>query len=811
MTGAEIDTIPRRGLSSRPVQWLSATAVLVVMSYAPALRGGFVWDDVIFSEEPVIHAVSGLKSIWLSPADIRNEGHYWPLVYTTFWLEHQLWGLRPAGYHAVNILLHLVNCLLLWRLLERRQVPGAAVIAAVFAVHPVHVESVAWIIERKDVLSALCYLGAVLVWVRFVERPGPARYALALALFTAGLLAKTVVVTLPAALLIWHWWRRGRVTAVDLLRLAPFAAVGVAITLADLAFYQSREPLELGYTLVERALIAARALWFYLGKLLWPVDLAVIYPLWEIDAGDPLAWAYLAAAAALAAALWLARRRIGRGPLAGAAYFAVTLAPVLGFVDFGYMQFSLVADRFQYLAGIGVLAVLIGAAAHGVARLPDRYHRGSLWLAAVVVVTLSGLTWRQAGVYRDEITLFSHVVAHNPSARDAHLNLSSALFEADRFDEGLAASRIAVAQRPESAGAHSNVGRALIMRGELDEAEEHLLHARGLDARNTSALQNLGEVYRKQGRYEDAVASYRAVLDVDSGYALAYAGMGTALFHLQRHDEALQAMTRAVDLRLDAAMEASLRLQMGRAARALGRLEGAAEQFRLGMESDPGNTEFLIELAGVRIGQQRHDEADELLRRARELRPRDPATHHHVAEALRKHDRFEAAMEAYGAALAIDASFAPAHAGRGIALYRRQRYDEALPAMARALSLQPDLPVASTLHLFMGHAREELAQPEAAAEHFHEALRIDARNTEAIDRLAMLRFGQERYEEAFELYRTLAELKPGSAQTHSNLGATLYYLGRRREALRSFERALALDPDLRTARGAAEQLRTELQ
>ncbi|MDD9985943.1 MAG: hypothetical protein OXQ31_06715 [Spirochaetaceae bacterium] len=249
-------------------------------------------------------------------------------------------------------------------------VPGAAV----FAVHSVHVESVAWIIERKDVLSALFYLAAVLVWVRFVEQPRPWRSGLALVLFTAGLLSKSVVVTLPVALAIWQWWQSGRARWMDLLRLAPFAA---GITAADLSFYTSREPLELGYTLAERALIASRALWFYAGKLLWPADLAVIYPLWEIDARDLKTWAYLAAAAALAAGLWVARRRIGRGPLARVLYFAVTLGPVLGFVDYGYMQFSFVADRFQYLAGIGVLAVVIGGAAHGVGRLPKAWRRGA--------------------------------------------------------------------------------------------------------------------------------------------------------------------------------------------------------------------------------------------------------------------------------------------------------------------------------------------------------------------------------------------------------------------------------------------------
>ena len=431
----------RRGPDRAAVAWLGAfspqdgpaalvLALLVVVSYFPALQGGFVWDDVIFAEEPVIHSPGALRSIWFSPADIKNEGHYWPLVYTSFWLEHRLWGLQPAGYHAVNLFLHLLNCLLLWRLLRRLAVPGALLIAAVFAVHPLHVESVAWIIERKDLLSALFYLGAVLAWLRLVEAGRVGHYLLLALLFAAGLLSKSVVVTLPLALLIVQWWRGGRVTRLDLLRVAPLLVIGAAITAADLAFYRGREVLELGYTLAERMLIAGRALWFYAGKLVWPVELAVIYPLWEIDARSPAGWGYVVAAAGLALALWLLRERIGRGPLAGALYFALTLGPVLGFVDYGYMQFSFVADRFQYLAGIGVLAVLLGAAAHWVARLaagepaaagersragmhdPADEHAaaetaaapaaaGWRWLqngawgvAAVVVVLLGSLTWR---------------------------------------------------------------------------------------------------------------------------------------------------------------------------------------------------------------------------------------------------------------------------------------------------------------------------------------------------------------------------------------------------------------------------------
>ena len=799
-----------RGISSRQAQCLLAIGVLVAVSYSPALQGGFVWDDVIFAEEPVIHSPDGLRAIWFSPADIRNEGHYWPLVYTSFWIEHKLWGLDAVGYHAVNILLHLINCLLLWLLLTRLSVPGAMMIVAVFAVHPVHVESVAWIIERKDVLSALFYLSAVLVWIRFVAQPRPRRYALALVLFTAGLLSKSVVVTLPAALLIWHWWRYGKVTRVDLLRLAPFAAVAAGITAADLSFYTSRELLDLGYSPVERALIAARALWFYAGKLLWPADLAVIYPRWEIDSGDLMAWTYLAGAVALAALLWLGRRRFGRGPLAGALFFAVTLAPVLGFVDYGYMQFSFVADRFQYLAGIGVLAVLIGAAAHGAGRLPEGARMAAAGLAVVAVVGLALLTWRQAGVYRDEITLFSHVVALNPEARDAHLNLGRALIEEDRFDEGLAASRIAAEQRPDSAGALANVGLALIKFGRPEEAEAHLRRAVRVDPRSTTAHQNLGEALRRQGRFAEAMESYRAVLAIDDGFALAHAGMGMALFGERRYAEALAAMAKALSLQPDLPIAPMLYLHMGRAARELGRPDEAAAHFQRAGAIAPDDPEPLFDLAKLRFSQGRAEEADRILRSALEQWPADPAVLHNVAEALRDEGRHADAIANYRAALRVDAEFAPAHAGMGIALFQSERYAEAIAALEQALTLQPDLPVAgSSLHVFLGRAAWQLGLPEAA-DHFARAIRIDPDDREALDHLAMIRFGQQRYEEAFALYRTLIEIDPDNAVTHSNLGAALYQLGRLEESLASIERSLALDPHLEIARTGLQQVRNEL-
>ena len=540
--------------------------LLVVGSYVPAFFAGFVWDDRIFTEAPAVRDWAGLGRIWFAPAEIRNEAHYWPLVYTTFWLEHKLWGFAPAGYHVVNVLLHLVNTLLLWRLGARVALPGAWLVAAVFAVHPLHVESVAWVMERKDVLSGLCYLAAFAAWVRYAEAPSARgrtrRYCLALALFGLGLLSKSIVVTLPAALLIWLWWHRGRapgagegegtpfagIVGADLFRLVPFFAVGVAAAVADVRFSASREPLSFDYSMVERTLIAARALWFYAGKLLWPTDLAVIYPRWEVSAADPWAWGSLVAAVVLAAGLWVLRPRVGRGPLAGALFFAVTLSPVLGFVDFGYMQFSFVADRYQYLAGIGLIAVVVSAAAHGATRLPRAWRSAAAGGAAVALVVLGTLTWLQAGIYRDGETLFRHVIAHNPTAREAHLNLGEALTKAGRWDEALAAFRIAVEHAPDDPRGHSNVGATLIMLDRLDEAEAPLRRALEHDPDSIHALQNLAAAEVMWTRYGAALALYRRLVEVDPRNPSAHRGVGTALYHLGRPDEALASLERALAL-----------------------------------------------------------------------------------------------------------------------------------------------------------------------------------------------------------------------------------------------------------------------
>src|SRR5580700_4839965 len=275
---------------SMRADWLRASALVAIIlaAYGPALRGGFVIDDDHFVvDNPLLLDLGGLGRIWTQGVP---QEHYWPVTYTVLWLEHQAWGAAPAGYHVVNVLLHAANAWLVWRILARTGVRGAWVAAAIFALHPVHVESVAWIIELKDVLSGLLYLLALLAYTRFVAEGRWRSYALSLALFAAAMLSKSAVVTLPLAIGLWLWCRRGRLVRGDVVRLAPMLALATAMALVDVVLVRRFQTDHFDFSIVERLLIASRALCFYAGKLAWPSELIPIYPRWTIDAAAGWQW-----------------------------------------------------------------------------------------------------------------------------------------------------------------------------------------------------------------------------------------------------------------------------------------------------------------------------------------------------------------------------------------------------------------------------------------------------------------------------------------------------------------------------------------
>lgn len=520
-----------------------------LFSYWPALRGGFIWDDDRYvTENETLRSAEGLKEIWLNPAATPQ---YYPLVHTTFWIEQHLWGLRPFGYHLANVLLHALNATLLWALLARLRLPGAWIAAMIFALHPVEVESVAWITERKNVLSGAFYLSSLLAFLSFsplneeTSRRRWGMWFISLALFAAALLSKTVTATLPVVILILIWWQQGSVRSRDFLPLLPFLALGLAMGLST-AWLEKHQVGAQGpewkLSMIGRCLVAGRAIWFYAGKTLFPVNLAFIYPRWRIDPGAAWQYSYPGAFVALIALLWSLRERIGRCALAAVLMFAVTLAPALGFLDVFPFKYSYVADHFQYLASIAVIALVVGTLSRLAERFGSRTRLIPAAIAMVVILLLGGLTWRQGIHYKDEETLWSATLDGNPDAIIAYNNLGTIYAERGDyprarkvFDEGLA-------HAPGDADLLGNLGGVLVQLGEWDEASKVLRAAAELEPTNPWTLNNLGLILMRQNKPAEAVQLFSSAMQVRPTMTESYNNLATALAALGRREEAIQTL-----------------------------------------------------------------------------------------------------------------------------------------------------------------------------------------------------------------------------------------------------------------------------
>jgi tetratricopeptide (TPR) repeat protein len=553
----------------------AALVAAVAAAYAQALECGFIWDDDRHvTANPTLRSAEGLRRIWLV---IGATPQYYPLVHTSFWIERRLWGLDATGYHAANVALHALNALLVWRALLVLSLPPAAawVAGAAWALHPVQVESVAWISERKNVLSAAFYLGSLLAYLRFLsaERAGRRRalWGASFLLYLGALASKTVTCTLAPALLLLLWGRRRRVSLRDARNLLPFLATGIAAALLTVWMERHRVGAvgpEWELSAAERLLVAGRALWFYAGKLLWPSGLVFIYPRWQIDPTAWSQWLYPASAAALLLALLAARHRIGTGPFVALAFFAGTLAPALGFFDVYPMRFSFVADHFQYLASIGPIALCAALADRGTRRLGPPGRRLCAAAAASVLVALGALSFARVEVYRDAETLWTATLRQNPGAWIAYVNLGRIVEERGDSERAIELYREAVGVEERAEVAHYNLGSSLARAGRLEEGAAHLRRAVEIEPRFTDARVNLGNALLRQGRLEAAIAHYRAAIESDERSADAHGNLGVALLAQGDLEGAIRSLRRAVELRpgwrrAQRDLERALRMQGG--------------------------------------------------------------------------------------------------------------------------------------------------------------------------------------------------------------------------------------------------------
>lgn len=605
---------------------------MTVLAYSPVLGGGFIWDDDDYVyENPLLPATDGLKRIWTT----GESPQYYPLVFTTFWLEYRLWGLQPGGYHIVNVLLHAINAVLVWRLLRRMGFGGAYIVAVIFALHPVHVESVAWITERKNVLSGLCYLLSVGSYLRFEATERRRWYAAALALFVLGLLSKTVVCTLPVALLFLRWWRRGPIGTKNVLLLVPFVLAGGIMGTAT-AVYEHYNVLHgaqgahWALSMPERVIVAGRAVWFYTGKLLWPSPLVFNYPRWQINAANALQWLWPLAAVLAVAGLWTLRERWGRGLTVAAWFTAITLSPALGFVNVAPMRFSFVADHFQYLASLGVIAAAVGVAGFLVrlvkaSKAPARQSTARLCsgvLTIVVVAALGTLTYQQAFLYRDVEDLWRHTIRHNPGSWLARGNLGVLLRERGEVDEAGDQFEYMLANCvpwPEpQAQAHTNLGHIHRLRGDYGQAVHHYEQALAAMPNKHEARFSLAVTHYKIGDYEDAETQYRRYLNDNPEDVRAHFNLALALDAQEQSAEAEEHYLQAIryDPRFVPAHGKLARLYQEQ-----GRAEKTVAHYRAALQIAPGSADFRILFAEYLRGTGRREEALEVLQTGLRLDP----------------------------------------------------------------------------------------------------------------------------------------------------------------------------------------------
>jgi len=536
--------------------WLGLLLVLAtVAAYWPVFSAGFIWDDDDYvTRNQNLRDAAGLWQIWFNPAATPQ---YYPLVHTTFWLEYHLWGLQPVGFHVVNVLLHAFGALLVWRILAGLNLPGAWLAAAVFSLHPVQVESVAWVTERKNVLSAVLYFSALLCYLRFAALVGVAgvagrrsSYYAALGLFIAALLSKTVACSLPAAILLVLWWKKDRLHWRDVVPLLPFFVLGAGLGLLTAwleKHHVGAQGASWSLTPVERCLVSGRALCFYVAKLAWPNPLTFNYPRWTINPGLWWQWLFPVAVLSVVVGLWLARHKIGKGALVGVLFFGGTLLPALGFINLYPMLYSFVADHFQYLASIGMIAL---AASLAVRFLQCRavHLRFQALLAAGLLLVLGALTWRQCGAYQNLETLWLDTLQKNPRSWLAHSNLGRLLAQQQNYADAEAHYLAALASNPDVDTIHYNYGNLLARTGRLDDAVTEYHQALQLAPEKPQAHLSLGTVLYRQHRTGEAVAEFERAIRCQPDFADAYYDLGNALVSQHRPAEAVAAYQHALRL-----------------------------------------------------------------------------------------------------------------------------------------------------------------------------------------------------------------------------------------------------------------------
>ncbi len=669
--------------------------------YWPALTGTLLWDDAAHVTAPALRSLHGLVRIW---TELGATQQYYPTLHTAFWVEHRLWGDAAVGYHLVNLLLHAVAAVFFWAVLRELRVRGALLAALLFLLHPVCVESVAWIAEQKNTLSLVFYLAAALTYLKFDRERSARLYGYALILFLLALSTKSVTATLPAALLVVMWWKHGAFAwKRDVRPLLPWLLAGAGAGLFTAWVERTvigASGADFDLTIGMRVVLAGRALTFYLGKLFWPADLSFVYPRWTID--PAMGWQMLLPIGWVVALLiLLARLPRQRGTVAALFVFAGTLFPVLGFFNVYPFMYSYVADHFQYHASLGIFA-LVGAgwAAWG----EGEQSQPLLWRQAVPAVAacailagLAFLTHRQSRNYSDVETLYLATLERNPDCVLAHNNLGMLLARRGDFAAAIAHFRRALEADPNYAEAEDNLGGELAkLPGHELEAVAHFEAALRIRPNFPLAQVNLAnELALIPGRWPEAEQHYLKALELKPDYAKAHNDLAIGLAQIPgRRTEALAHYAAA--LRIDSDYTVARANYAFELSRDPGRLQEAIDQYQAALAANPAQAEAQNNFANLLAGiPGREAEAITHYESALRARPDYAEAHNNLAnELVREPGGLAQALSHYEAAVRIKPDYAEAHNNLAIAYANEGRIDDAARHFQLAIEIRPDFQAA---------------------------------------------------------------------------------------------------------------------
>jgi tetratricopeptide (TPR) repeat protein len=549
--------VVRAGAGWRHEHWESGVvkAAIILLAclwiYSPVYDGEWLWDDdYLLTENAVVQSPSGLASLWLAPA----TADYFPLTMSALWLQWRFFGLDSTGYHFVAIGLHALGACLLWGVLSRMGVRGAWLAGLVFAVHPLCVESVAWIAELKNTISLPFFLMAAWFYVRFEDGRERRFYVLAVLFFLLAMLGKSSAVMFPCVVLLYVWWRRGRIVWADVVRSVPFFVISLLLGLVTLHFQHSRaigdEPIPIG-GMDSRLAIAGMAVLFYLGKIFWPVPLLPIYPQWAANPPEPLQfvpWILVVGAFML---FWFKRKSWGRHALLASGFYFLMLLPVLGFIAMSYMRVGWVADHFLYIPMIGVVAyaTAAGVRAFELARKPLKPF--FLGAATMVLSGLMVLSYSYAGVWVNEDTLWSHTLRFNWNSWQAHNRLGAREFNRGNVDVALGHFREAVRLRPDLAETQNNLGSALLAKKDTKGAVTHFREGMRLSPSIIAIQSNLANALVLDGQVEAARDLYAALVRQQPGNPAFICNLGVTLYRTGRTTEAIECFRQALKINPD--------------------------------------------------------------------------------------------------------------------------------------------------------------------------------------------------------------------------------------------------------------------